>query len=345
MSQPLPKVLFYGVAAREPILASIETDWESVEIPREVDVNDLPALIENAVALVASPFGEAEKRVIQAVLQACKDSVKLFQITMTGTNTVDWSAVPESCAVCNVFGMETGIAEFVLTAMLQWNSRVCERMATFRKHWSSWVPPWTPGSPFATQRPELASQTLGIVGLGTIGLAVVHRARAFNMRIVAVRSQAQPPPEGVAWVRSTNDGLEALLAESDFVLLCCDLNDSTRGLIDARRLSQMKSSAVVINVARGPVIVEGDLYAACQHKSIGGAVLDVWWTYPEADAPPVEPSRFPFHELDNVIVSPHCSGWTACFRERRVKSVASNLDSLARGEGFANIVRRPQSPM
>src|SRR5690606_18225691 len=104
------------------------------------------------------------------------------------------------------------------------------------------------------------------------------------------------------------DRLDDFLAECDFVVVCIALVPQTQGLINAARLASMKSSAVLVNVARGPVVVEQDLHQALTAGTIAGAVIDVWWQYPDAADPHRRGSRFPFHELDNVFMTPHSSG-------------------------------------
>jgi len=144
----------------------------------------------------------------------------------------------------------------------------------------------------------------------------------------------------VAWLGAGNgEDLERLLRESDFVVLCCALSEETRGLLDARRLAMLGPRAVVINVGRGPLCDEDSLYAALRDRSIGGAVLDVWWNYPSADAPPPWPSKHPFHELDNVVMTPHSSGWSAEQEERKVEQIASNLAAVAAGQPPSFILR------
>ena len=91
------------------------------------------------------------------------------------------------------------------------------------------------------------------------------------------------------------------------VVLSCALTSETTGLIDGRRLAAMKPGTFLINLARGPIADEEALYRALRDGVIGGAALDTWWRYPSAGDPQPRPSRYPFHELPNVIMTPHCS--------------------------------------
>jgi phosphoglycerate dehydrogenase-like enzyme len=131
--------------------------------------------------------------------------------------------------------------------------------------------------------------------------------------------------------------LDRLLNESDYVLLALPLADDTHGLIDAKRFARMKPDGVIINVGRGLVIDEGALYAALDERRIGGAIIDVWYNYPSDEVENPAPSRYPFQELDNIIMTPHSSSHSEAARLRRWTSIAANVDRLARGEALRNV--------
>src|SRR5581483_3081098 len=113
------------------------------------------------------------------------------------------------------------------------------------------------------------------------------------------------------------------------------LSDATRGMLGARELALMKRTAVLINVARAEIVDEAALYRALADRTIAGAVLDVWYRYPTSAAPTL-PARHPFHELPNVLMTPHVSGWTEGMLEARAKVIAENVGRVARGEPPAN---------
>jgi phosphoglycerate dehydrogenase-like enzyme len=130
-------------------------------------------------------------------------------------------------------------------------------------------------------------------------------------------------------------------AEADFLLVTLPLDAQTRGVIDARVLGAMKPTGVILNVGRGPTIDEEALYLALRDRRIGGAIIDTWYDYPpQAGAATAvhAPSRFPFRELDNILMSPHASAWTEALAARRCAVIADNLDRLARGEPLRNVV-------
>ena len=178
-----------------------------------------------------------------------------------------------------------------------------------------------------------------VVGLGRIGRAVARRARAFDMRVLAVNRSADKTDPNVERVVGL-DRLHATLGEADFVVLACALTPETRGLIGTAALAAMKPGAVIVNPARGPVIDEAALYDALLHHRIGGAAIDTWWDYPPSAVPRDPSTTLPFHRLDNVLLSPHVAGWTTGTVRRRTLEMARNLDRLARGEPLNNPVMK-----
>jgi phosphoglycerate dehydrogenase-like enzyme len=129
-----------------------------------------------------------------------------------------------------------------------------------------------------------------------------------------------------------------MLPRCDTVLIAAGLGPETCGLIDARRLLLMKSIALLINIGRAAIVDEEALYKALVDTRIGGAALDVWWQHCDPARPDRRPSRFPFHKVPHVIMTPHCSGFTEGTADRRWGALASNLDRYLRGEPLINVV-------
>ncbi len=259
-------------------------------------------------------------------------NLKLVQLPVAGLDAVDLDAVPAGCPVCNTFEHEIGISEYVLAAMLHGTVDLTGRGARFKA--GSWDDSPRRSAPF---RPELAGKTVGCVGYGHIGQAVAVRARAFGMRVMAVVGRPRPLEPAPDWLGGP-DQLDRLLEASDFVLIACPLTAATQGLIGAEQLARMRSDAVLINVARGPIVDEDALFAALGERTIGGAVLDTWYRYPSGADASIRPSRHPFHELENVVMTPHCSGWTEGLMERRFTVIADNLERLVAGQPLVNQV-------
>jgi phosphoglycerate dehydrogenase-like enzyme len=131
--------------------------------------------------------------------------------------------------------------------------------------------------------------------------------------------------------------LDELLGRSDYLAITLSLSAETRGLMDARRLGLMKPSAYLINVARAEIVDEQALYSALAKGRLAGAALDVWYRYPTG-AGSTAPAIAPFHELGNVIMTPHVSGWTEGMLEARAGVIAENIARTARGEKPLNAI-------
>jgi phosphoglycerate dehydrogenase-like enzyme len=261
--------------------------------------------------------------------------LKLVQVPGAGLDRIDRSALPVGARLANVYGHETGIAEYVLGAMLALTREFGRVDAALRR--GCWESQWAVGAPPPPVWPELAGRTLGIVGYGRIGQAVAQRARAFDMEVLAIRRDtAQPDPHGIASIRGT-EALDDVVARSDYLALTLPLTSTTRGLLREKQLRSMKPTAILINVSRAPIVDEDALYAALAERRIAGAALDVWYRYPIA-AGTTLPATQPFHELPNVLMTPHVSGWTTGMLETRAKLIAENIRRTARGEPPLNLI-------
>jgi phosphoglycerate dehydrogenase-like enzyme len=265
--------------------------------------------------------------------------LKLVQVPGAGLDRIDRSAMPEGAFLANVYGHETGIAEYVMGAMLSLTRGFARLDAALRR--GTWESQWSVGAPPPPGWPELSGKTLGILGYGRIGQCVARRARAFDMEICAIRRDVG---------RSAADGLTRLggleildevLGRSDYVVIALPASAETRGLIGEKQLRQMKPTAVLVNVSRAEIVDEEALYRALAGRTIAAAALDVWYRYP-TQAGPTLPARQPFHELPNVLMTPHVSGWTDGMLRARAKIIAENIHRTARGELPVNLI--PSSP-
>ena len=172
---------------------------------------------------------------------------------------------------------------------------------------------------------ELAGSTLGLIGVGSIGRRVAQMASAMGMRVIAVREHIEKgTPEGVAAVFPLSE-LDQLLQESDFVVVAAPLIEATQRLINASRLAAMKASAYLINVGRGPCVIESALIEALNGGRIAGAALDC--TDPE---PP--PENSPLWAMNNVFITPHTGGETRKYEANVNEILVENLERMWRGE-------------
>ena len=259
-------------------------------------------------------------------------NLKLFQIPWTGYDFCSPSSMPAGIPVCNCFEHESSIAEFVLCGMLE--SKIGLRHIDKRFRREGWGGR-QPGT--SLYHGEIRGRTLGIIGYGHIGAEVAKRAHAFQMRVVGIRRSERPTPSELEWLGGPKR-LNELLRISDFVVIACDLNDDTEGLIGAREIAEMKKDSILINVARGRVVEEEALFNALKTNQIGGAVIDVWYNYIGPEKENVWPSSYPFEDLENVILSAHESASSPEQVNRRWKFVAENLVLVASGGAPRNKV-------
>jgi phosphoglycerate dehydrogenase-like enzyme len=181
----------------------------------------------------------------------------------------------------------------------------------------------------------VAGQTVGIIGYGDIGRAVATIVRAVGMRVLAVKRHAQTPCSGSHLVDEiySPDRRVEMLSRCDYVVAAAPLTAETCGMIGQPEFAAMKSTAVVINVGRGPVINEQAMIRALSTGRIRGAALDVF---------DQEPLRYghPFYKLENVLLSPHCGGHTADWLDQAMQFFRAQFERLRKGEPLLNVVNK-----
>ena len=259
------------------------------------------------------------------------ERLRLYHAPAAGTDAIDRSRLPPAVPLCNAYGHEYAIAEYVIAAVLNRFIPFAAADRDLRKgEWTLW-----PSRP-NTLRREMGDSTIGLLGFGHIGKAIAARAKAFGMRVtVANRSPVSSPLVDQSFAF---DQLPAFMASADTIVASLPLLPETRGVVGKEGLAAMRSDAVIINVGRGPVIDQTALYEALKARRIGGAVIDTWYAYPADIDATVRPARMPFHELDNIVMTPHMSAWTNGTVRRRQETMAENIRRLEHGEPLINLV-------
>jgi len=290
----------------------VRADDRETAIPRP----DLLQLVAGADA-VLTLLGD---RVDEEFLDAAGPQLRCVANVAVGYDNVDVAAAEKrGVVVTNTPGvLDDATADLTMALILAATRRIAEgdRLVRSGREWN-WGMHFMLGS-------SLQGKRLGIVGLGSIGKWVAQRARAFGMK-VAYHQRNPAPPEVEAALGAERMPLEQLLAEADVVSLHCPLTPETHHLIGGAELAAMKPSAVLINVARGPVVDEPALAEALAEGRIAAAGLDVYEREPQVEARLLE--------LDNVVLSPHLGSATVETRTAMAELAARNAISVLSGQG------------
>ena len=297
-----------GIAALKA--AGLEVDvWPG---PAPMPRATLLSRVAGCVAIIPMPTDKIDAEVM--------DSAPLQVIAhhAVGVDNIDLAAAAtRGIAVTNTPGVLTdATADLAMALLLAVARRVVQGHALVSSGaFEGWRPTMLRGM-------QLRGATLGIVGMGRIGQAVAQRAQAFGMQIIAHSRRSGMP-------------LSALLSQSDVVSLHCPMTAQSRHLIDADALRTMKSTALLINTARGPVVDEAALAAALRSGEIAGAGLDVY-----EHEPTVHPDLV---GLDNVVLLPHLGSATRQTRRRMAELATDNLLAALAGRTLPSPVHPEHS--
>ena len=251
------------------------------------------------------------------LLSQFPDTVKLIVEAGTGYNNIDLNAAKErGITVCNIPAYSTErVAHTVIMMILNFASTMQKQIGMLAKGDRSNFTKY-----LQVSHTEVNGKTLGVIGAGHIGMEVIKVAKALGMNILVHTRTPKADGDGIRYV-----SLDELLDNSDYITLHCPLNDQTKYMINKEAISKMKTSAVIVNTGRGPLINEADLCEALAAKRIAGAGLDV-----QEVEPPAEDS--PLYTLDNVIITPHM-GWKGLeTRQRLVGIIRDNVQAFFKGE-------------
>lgn len=264
-------------------------------------------------------------RIDGALMDAAGAQLKVISQMAVGYDNIDVKAAQvRGIAIGNTPGVLTdATADLALALLLAAARRIVEGVTYIKAgQWRTWEPRALLGG-------DLNGATLGIVGLGRIGKAVARRASGFDMRILAYSPRCTA--EDAAGVKAQLTTLDDLLRNSDYVSIHVPLNAQTRGMINREALAKMKSGAILINTARGPIVDQAALYEAAKNGVIGGAALDV------TDPEPMSADD-PLLTLPNVIVVPHIGSASQRTRDKMALMAAENLIAGVNGLPLPNAV-------
>ena len=297
-----------------------DLSWDGLQALGECAIYDRTPLEQVSARMHRAEIVFTNKVVISRKTIEGLPDLRYLGVMATGYNIVDLAAARDrKIVVTNVPDYGTpAVAQMVFALLLELTHHIGHHAQTVREG------RWTASPDFCYwdfPLVELKDRTLGIVGFGRIGRSVARIAQAFGMRVIAAEPQGlSADPPGVEAV-----DLDTLFQASDVISLHCPLTPETQGLVNARRLGQMKKSAFLVNTSRGPVVNENDLAGALNSGQIAGAALDVLSVEP----PPSEHALF---RARNCLVTPHIAWATYEARQRMMQILVRNLKAFLDGQ-------------
>ncbi len=316
-------------------LATLDDEWQLHIWACTDDVAPRDAAIALCEVAIISPDFVLTAGNFGALMGA--PHLKMMVQPWVGVDWIDPTFLPQGLLVCNAGGHGAPMAEYALGAILEHVLELRAQNGDMQR--GDWSRSGRNAAP-AVRHGDVAQKKLALIGYGEIAQEIAKRARAFDMQVSAIarRKRDTTPPE-LAWIGTQSDLLK-LLRDSDFIVITCDLNEETQGMINADAFAAMKRHAYIVNVARGEIIDEDALFDALKTKRIGGAALDTWYRYP-SDVAAAEPdpdrggafqgSRHDFLSLDNVLLTPHSAAHTNGADEGRYRSIATSLRQYGEG--------------
>ncbi|MEM2273139.1 MAG: 2-hydroxyacid dehydrogenase [Candidatus Bathyarchaeia archaeon] len=321
MASKFKVLVLWQLRDRERILSELKENLPSSDfdiiIPSIFTEDELVKIAVDADVILGM---SVSRRIIESAKK-----LRLIHAIGVGVERIDIAAAAEKgVIVCNTAGLNAvAVAEHAIALLLACAKRIPERHNKLREGI------WFRGEPSI----ELYGKTLGIVGLGSIGIEVAKRIKPFGMRIIAIKRH--PDRElaeklGLDFLGTPND-LNYIMRNSDFIIVSLPATPETRHLIGKKELSEMKPTAFLINVSRGSIIDEETLIKVLRDGKIAGVGLDVF------ENEPIDLSN-PLLRLNNVIVSPHVAGHTLESWRRCMKFIADNIKAVLEGRKPLNVV-------
>lgn len=280
-------------------------------------------LLESEIIIAWNPTRELEK-----FNKSLFHNFHLIQLLSVGYDHLEFDMFPNKCLIAaNQGAYATPMAEHTIAMILA----VAKKLRLYHNRMAA--------GKFEQMKSitrQIKGATLGIIGFGSIGKEVAKLMRSFDVKIMALNTSGNTI-EDVDFI-GTLDDLDHLLIHSDFVVISIPLSDETEGLIGKRELELMKNDAILINVARGPIIKEKDLYEHLKSHPDFSAGIDTWW---------IEPFKFgqfkinyPFFELPNLIGSPHNSSIVENIMIEGARKAAENVKKFLNNEEIKGVVER-----
>jgi len=320
----MARVLFSASmdAERRAVVAAKAPGAFDPVILEDVPSTQQAAAWESAEVLVCTGFGSE----LPPDLASRAPRLRMIQVLVAGVDHMPFDRLPRGAVVCgNAGAYNVSVAEHAMALLLAAAKDVPARTDEIRRGIFDQ----------AVMNKGLAGSTVLILGFGGVGAEVARRCKAFQMHVIGI--SRSPKSDSVADETGRLADVLRFLPTADFVVLTVPLTRETVGLVDRAFLASMKPDAVLVNVARGKLIVEDDLFDHLRTHPAFRAALDVWWTYPESKRG--RPFHRPFHELPNVVMTPHVAWAIPTQRREAMEAAVDNVLRFLRGETPRNVVR------
>ena len=262
-------------------------------------------------------------------------NLRMIQTFGAGIDRVDLDAVRDrgDVIVCNNHANSAEVAESTISLLLAVAKNLIPSDRELRA--GNWVHRW--GGPVPNL--EIRGKNVLIIGLGHIGADIATRLKSFDVRITAATRSGSSSNDNLVDQIVRIDEIEPHVKDADFVILSLPLTNESEGLVNREFLSWMKPTSILVNISRAQIIDEQALYDALKEKRIHGAGIDVWWRYPkEWRGTAIPPADVPFHELDNIVISPHRAAYSEPVQRELFLFAANNILRFIRGEPPLNII-------
>jgi len=309
--------------------------------PDDESMAILQSQLEDAITITA---GEVVPETTEILVAGRPTEVQLLASPNLRTLIVPFAGIPDSThdlmsrypqiSVHNLHHNADVVAEAALMLLLAAAKFTVPFDQSLRRH--DWSKRYQQPSPAVL----LAGKTALILGYGAIGQRLARLCRGLEMNVLAIRRRVPEASDGVAQEVHAPDALHALLPRAHALIVASPHTSETDGLIGAEELRLLQPPSLLVNIGRGPVVQQRALYEALADGTLHAAGLDVWYNYPaersaRSNTPPAD---FPFHQLDNVVLSPHRGGMASETEHLRMSHTAALLNAAERDEPMPNPV-------
>lgn len=264
--------------------------------------------------------------------------LKFIQIPWTGVDNLNWELLAErNVTVCNSHSNAYVVAEHAVALMLDAAKKISWHDRNMRKgNWNRLFPNVTNAvSPFSA---SIKNSKIGILGFGAVGQSIYEMLSGFQCDVLAFNRTGNSECSGDRLTTYCSEKLREVADQLDVLFISVPLTEQTTGFVNKALFDELKPKCILVNVSRGKVVSEEDLYNALNVGSLGWAAIDTWYHYPSKDHPIAFPSKkYAFHELSNVTLSPHRAGYVdAGFPH--LDDAILNLNRFVKGEGLINVL-------